>query len=154
MFKPIIDILLVKKPDEWADFSVDVLYKRMEQVNANNRDLNRNKSSAPGNEVQANAVKVQINNKTDKKQKICFDFQKTGKCSKEGCKFAHSQAGGAPGAPTLPTTSPAVSGRSQDTKTSGAPQNVAGAPPKTCTRCGEGHNRKDCKFLGKCSWWT
>ena len=133
MYKAVLDSLLVKTPDEWKDVSSADLYRHLEQISANNRDLSRgpNQTQNDVSTTQANTVTV---DSKPAKQRICFDFSKTGTCARVNCKFAHEKKGSQ-------ATPPA------------AVQASKGNPPRVCKKCGsEAHEAKDCKFAGKCSW--
>ena len=82
--------------------SSETLYKHLEQISANSRDVGRvkgNSQSLP--EVQANATMMQANatmvqkpggdnkKQSSAKKGMCFDFVKTGVCTRTGCKFSH-----------------------------------------------------------------
>jgi hypothetical protein len=138
VFKPVIDTLLMKKPEEWGKLTVEELYHQLEQVAANEqsaraRQQQRYISPITDDSVTANAVNVHTQpRKETKKASLCHSFSRTGECKRENCPYTHTQ-------------------EKQETK-SEQKQSKQANIPLSCMRCGEGHKTKECKFKGKCGW--
>jgi hypothetical protein len=131
LYKTVLDSFIIKKPEEWATFSADDLYKHLEQINTNSRGISQkpNTKDVDGS-VQANAAQV-YNKQSEKKP--CFSFSRTGACARPNCKFSHDAK--------PPAAKP-------DAKVEAKVD--APAAPVACQNCGEGHLTKACKFTGKC----
>ena len=84
----------------------------------------------------------------NKETRTCFAFQKTGKCSKAGCQYLHSSEASSQPEAKRATQSPGAATQSSGAAT----QTPTQQSPGQCSRCGEQHPRKTCKFTGKCSW--
>jgi hypothetical protein len=132
IFKPIIDSLLMKKPEEWGVITVEELYHQFEQISANDQSAGAKLLRTPTEDsVSVNTITVH----TQKKKEVCRSFSRFGVCKKEGCAFLHANE------------------KKQEEKQD-KPERQAERkrPPLTCYRCGESHNTKECKFTGKCNW--
>jgi hypothetical protein len=136
VFKPVIDALLMKRPEEWGKITVEELYHQFEQVCANDLSSggagSTSKYRPPTNTddtVAANAVNVHTQKKNDEKRS-CHNFSKHGTCKRNNCSFLH-----------------VTPNKNVEEKKDAKPR-----PPLTCMRCGENHTAKECKFNGKCGW--
>ena len=126
MYKPTLDAFIARTPEEWAQITSEELCKRLEQVTTVYRGVQQeaivhSKGAAKEPVVRANKVQV--------KKGACFDFAKSGICSRSDCKFSHDAL-----APT-PSAAP-----------------VSGESKTKCFNCGGPHVRTKCKFTGKCSY--
>lgn len=133
VYRTFMDSLMIKKPDEWGAITVEDLYKHLEVIAANSRDMGKNRT--PTNlSVQAHTVRVQ----QDKPKKgRCYEYEKNGECSKKGCKFSHEK-------PSQPAPSAPKADVKEEPKKSG--------PGRVCFKCGEAdHMANKCKFNGTCS---
>ena len=139
LYKTLLDSLVIKKPAEWQEISTENLYKHLEQISSNTRDMDRQmRSSTPREQnVQANVAKVQAKQNQQSKN-VCFDFQYKGVCSRVDCKFLHE-----------PKNKPSVDASTQEAK-----QKDENRPEVQCQKCGNSsHSTKQCKnIVGKCSY--
>ena len=136
VFKPVVDTLLMKRPEEWGKITVEELYHQLEQVAANDQSASarQHRYTAPTNDdgVTANTVNVAQGKKNEKKSSsLCHSFSRTGECKRENCPYAHKQ---------------------EKQEARNEQKQEKSRPPLTCWKCGEGHNVRDCKFKGKCGW--
>jgi hypothetical protein len=124
-----LDSFIIKKPEEWATFSADELYKHLEQINTNSRGISQKPSAKEADgSVQAHAA--QVHKQSEKKP--CFSFSRTGVCSNgPSCKFSHDAK----------SSKPEPKSESK----------VDVAAPVACQNCGDAHQTKACKFSGKCN---
>jgi hypothetical protein len=138
LYKAVLDSFIIKKPEDWASFSSDDLYKHLEQINTNSRSISQQKSGAKeyktDDSVQANAAHVKNNDRSERKP--CFSFSRTGACSRTNCRFTHI-----PDSP-LPTS---------DSVSEAKADNVAGNS-MVCQQCGGAHQTQSCNFDGDCGY--
>ena len=131
VFKPVVDSLLMKTPEEWGTITVEAMYHQLEQICANEQSATgrttRQFTEPPtnGDHVTANTVKIHSQKRSEKKS-ICHTFVRTGECKRADCPYSHTTTGK----------------KIKDKK----------AEPVVCLRCGDAHLAPDCKFDGKCSW--
>jgi len=90
LYKTVLDSFIIKKPEEWATFSADDLYKHLEQVNTNSRGISQKSGANEFDDaVQANAV--QVHTRPTQEKKPCFSFSRNGVCNRTNCNFSHLQ---------------------------------------------------------------
>ena len=58
IYRTFMDSLMIKKPDEWGNITVEDLYKHLEVIAANTRDMTKSKAPT-NNSVQAHTIRVQ-----------------------------------------------------------------------------------------------
>jgi len=143
VYKPFLDSLMLKKPEVWGLLSVDDLYRNLETISMNNRDVGRS-PQAPNDFVQAHFVDAKKNN-NNKKPNVCFKFQKTGECTKKDCRFSHEKPNGE--AKPTSTTTQSSSSNSQTSS-----QEKKEGPPVQCAKCGDRHPTNKCKWKRACSY--
>jgi hypothetical protein len=137
LYKTVLDSFIIKKPEEWATFSADDLYKHLEQINTNSRGITqKNGASTSTSEGAVHANAVRVKGKSTQEKKPCFSFSKTGVCNRTNCKFSHDAKDRQ--APSQPSTKP-------DSKSA-----EAKSEPVSCQNCGDDHTTQKCKFDGKC----
>jgi hypothetical protein len=85
IYKPVVDALLILPVDKWSKITSEELYVQLEQMCANDRSM---KSSVKSPTTQESVVANIANAKKEKKknnQNTCFEFSKSGECSKPNC---------------------------------------------------------------------
>ena len=131
VFKPIVDSLLMKTPEEWGKISVEGLYHQLEQTCANDQSASTRtahhfiETSTNADFVAANTVKIQSQKKKENKS-VCHSFIRTGECKRAECPYSH--------------TAPVKKDKEKKSE------------PVVCMKCGDNHLASDCKFSGQCTW--
>ena len=157
--RPLIDKLLVD-PDSWSDMTVDTIYKQLQHVTVNSRDMARpsqtsqgqsSPSSGPRDVAVANSVQAarpKMQDGVAKKKGLCFAFVKTGVCDRNDCKFEHTK----PSAGGEQRGNQPARGQSSRPQAS-VPANNQPLPinKQVCSQCGGVHARKECRWTGKCN---
>jgi hypothetical protein len=148
MYKFLLDKWLIVEPDQWKELTTDAIYRQLQFVTANNRDVRTYQVNTPQVRDTAVANLAQASGGSISKPKgICFEFAKTGACKKSACNFSHAQQ----------------EKKNNFDKPQGKPRNVVKAskpgapqpaqPKKQCENCGvPNHERKDCKWRGTCNY--
>jgi hypothetical protein len=96
VYKHVIDNLVALPVNEWGGMSINELLKKFESANANDialqprRNVSTSVTSSLDDTVQANYIEKSA--QKNQKEKTCFQFKKTGSCSKTECPYTHSKA--------------------------------------------------------------
>ena len=103
LFKTLVDNMLIAKPDEWAELTVEQLYRQLQNVSANSRDMEvrgpqmprqDQQQDAVANMAQAtprNRVREEPKRKSAAPKGVCYDFYEKGVCDKQKCRFKHER---------------------------------------------------------------
>ena len=140
-YKPVIDNLITMPIKDWSIITVEQLYARLEAAKANDLSVAAKRSNFANLPISVSDDSVQANlatskPKNSKETRTCHEFTRTGACKKSGCPYLHS----------ISSTKP-----EQKNSQASSSQTSVQQQPK-CTKCGEGHLKKDCKYSGKCTW--
>ena len=161
IYKTLLDKWLLVEPADWKTLSTDEVYRQLQFVSANSRDVRSaggsSSSTQFGSRDTAVANTAQVSSKAGKSQSkpkgVCFEFLKKGVCSRTACNFRHEKQ-----------EQKSDRHSHQQSKKGGAkqpqPQQQGGGKPAAqqptkddgCTKCGGNHPTKECKFEGKCNY--
>jgi len=149
IYKSLIDQLITEPPEKWSTISSEDLCKKFEAVRAHDASFVPKRfisiSSTENDVVAANMVKNNTHAKkpkerTNKQEKTCNEFRKTGQCLRLKCPFLHKPSDPTPEQKSVAAPTPPI-----------PPSQSKEKKPQTCQKCAaQDHTAKDCKYVGKC----
>jgi hypothetical protein len=160
MYKAFLDNLLTKETEDWATMTLEGLYRQLETVTTNHRDLNLLQHGGASDDFTlANQVRVhekpkygrrpgRVDPPTSPQRTSTYHAQ-----NKPTDKSVHVNYSGTA---TVSTSGPFKKFEAPKKRL----DNVANVPTKndvskkqdSCLKCGGAHRTKECSFSGECHW--